>query len=298
MLHETIEGLNIKPDGVYVDVTFGGGGHSREILKKIDTGKLIAFDQDTDAQKNAEEFTKDESLNKKFAFIRSNFAYIKNFLRYQGINKVDGILADLGVSSHQFDVEERGFSYRFKGEIDMRMNPEAKTTATDILNNYSDEDLTRILKNYGEIKNPQKIVKQVVEARKNDEIKYNEQLVELLNPVLPDNYEFKILSKIYQALRIETNKEIEVLNTFLKDTTELLNPGGRLVVLTYHSLEDRPVKNFMKTGNIDGVQEKDLYGNMKKDFKLINKKVIISSQEELKRNVRSRSAKLRIAEKL
>ena len=258
MLKETIEGLNIKPDGVYVDVTFGGGGHSKEILKQLDTGKLIAFDQDTDAEANAKEFLSNDNYKNKFIFVRSNFAYIKNFLRYHGENKIDGILADLGVSSHQFDVENRGFSYRFKGEIDMRMNPEAKISATDILNNYNEEELITIFKNFGEIKNPFKIVKQITQARQAEKITLNEQLVEILKPVLPENYEFKVLSKIYQALRIETNKEIEVLNKFLQDTTNILNTGGRLVVLTYHSLEDRPVKNFIKTGNPEGIQDKDL----------------------------------------
>lgn len=289
LLNETIEGLNIKPNGIYVDVTFGGGGHSREILSHLDkNGTLIAFDQDEDAIKNA--------LNdSRFIFVRSNFKYLKNFLRYHNIEKVDGILADLGVSSHHFDEAERGFSFRFDGELDMRMNKRSTLTASKILNTYTEEKLADIFYLYGELRNARRIAASIVRAREKEPFDRIFPFVETLKPFYGKDKEKKDMARVFQALRIEVNKELDVLKSLLNQSLEVLNPGGRLVVLTYHSLEDRLVKNFIRSGNIEGKIEKDFYGNVIAPLKAINNKVIVAGNEEIERNPRARSAKLRIA---
>lgn len=290
LLKETVDGLNIKPDGIYVDVTFGGGGHSKEILSRLnDSGKLFAFDQDEDAWKNA-------LIDERFTLIPENFRYIKRFLRFNGIKKVDGILADLGVSSHQFDVPERGFSTRFDAELDMRMSKKNDLTAFQVVNEYDDANLRRIFYDYGELSNAPALAKAIIEARENEEIRNTEQLKNVLARFLPNNKAHKILAQIYQAIRIEVNQEMEVLKEFLSESLEILNPNGRLSVISYHSLEDRLVKRFMKNGIFEGEPEKDFFGNFEVPFKLIGK-MIIPSNEEIKINNRARSAKLRIAEK-
>lgn len=290
LLNESIEGLNIQPNGDYVDVTFGGGGHSREILKFIETGHLFGFDQDEDAAANAID-------DARFIFVRHNFKYIRNFLRYHEVEQVDGILADLGVSSHDFDVAERGFSFRFSGALDMRMNRDAKITAADIVNDYSEEQLIKIFREYGEVNNAYRLVKQILASRQNKSIKTIDQFKEVISTCVPKKYESKYLAKVFQALRIETNQELDVLKDFLEQSAELLKPGGRLVVITYHSLEDRLVKNFIKAGNFEGKQEKDFYGNVSSVLTAVNRKVIVPDEAEIERNPRARSAKLRIAEK-
>lgn len=290
LLHETIEGLNIKPDGVYVDVTFGGGGHSKEILKHLnENGKLIAFDQDLDAIKNKIE-------DPRFIFVRSNFRYMKNFLRYHGIEKVDGILADLGVSSHHFDEAERGFSFRFDGPLDMRMNTESKITAAYILNNYEEEQLADVFYLYGELHNARKIARTIVAERSKTPIERIFQLIEILKPYFGREKEKKDMARVFQAVRIEVNREMAVLEALLQQTIDVLNPDGRIAILTYHSLEDRLVKNFFKTGNFEGKLEKDFFGNILSPLKPVNNKVITASDEEVNKNPRARSAKLRIAE--
>ena len=290
LLKETVDGLNIKPDGVYVDVTFGGGGHSKEILSRLnDKGKLLAFDQDEDAWENA-------LPDERFTLIQENFRYLKRFLRFNGIKKVDGILADLGVSSHQFDVPERGFSTRFDAELDMRMSKKNDLTAFQIVNLYDDANLRRIFYDYGELSNAPALAKTIIEAREIEEIRNTEQLKNVLARFLPNNKAHKILAQIYQAIRIEVNQEMEVLKEFLIESLEILNPEGRLSVISYHSLEDRLVKRFMKNGLFEGEPEKDFFGNFEVPFKLIGK-MIIPSNEEIKINNRARSAKLRIAEK-
>jgi len=290
LLNETIEGLNLKADGIYVDVTFGGGGHSKEILNRIGAkGKLFGFDQDLDAIKNIVD-------DKRFTFVRSNFKYMKNFLRFHGVEKVDGILADLGVSSHHFDEAERGFSFRFDGALDMRMNTESKITAASILNTYSEEDLANVFYLYGELHNSRKIARTVVQARAQAPIERIFQFIEILKPYFGREKEKKDMARVFQALRIEVNQEMEVLRELLQQSLEMLNPGGRIVVLTYHSLEDRLVKNYFRSGNFEGKLEKDFYGNIIAPLKAINNKVIIASDEEVERNPRARSAKLRIAE--
>jgi 16S rRNA (cytosine1402-N4)-methyltransferase len=290
LLQPSIDGLNIKPDGVYVDVTFGGGGHSKEILSRLnENGKLFAFDQDEDALLNA--------LNDdRFVLIHENFRFIKKFLRFNGIKKVDGILADLGVSSHQFDVPERGFSTRFDAELDMRMSKKNELTAFKIVNKYDDTNLKRIFYDYGELSNAPAIARVIIEAREIQEIKNTEQLKNVLSRFLPNNKAHKILAQIYQAIRIEVNQEMEVLKEFLEQSLEILNENGRLSVISYHSLEDRLVKRFMKNGLFEGEPERDFYGNFEVPFKLIGK-MMIPSNEEIKANNRARSAKLRIAEK-
>ena len=289
LLPETIEGLNIKPDGIYVDVTFGGGGHSQEILTKLGKkGKLVGFDQDEDAIKNA---IKDP----RFIFVRSNFRYLKNFLRYHNIEKVDGILADLGVSSHHFDEAERGFSFRFDGVLDMRMNTKSPLSAAVLLNTYSEEQLANVFYLYGELRNSRKIAKMIVEARAQKPFRMIFPFIELLKPHIGRETEKKDMARIFQALRIEVNKEMDVLKSLLEQSLEVLNPEGRLVVLTYHSLEDRLVKNFIRSGNFEGKIEKDFFGNVLSPMKAINSKVIIAGKEELELNPRARSAKLRIA---
>jgi len=289
LLNETIEGLNINPDGIYVDVTFGGGGHSREILSRLSKkGKLLGFDQDEDAVKN--------KLNDpRFIFVKSNFLYLKNFLRYHHIEKVDGILADLGVSSHHFDEAERGFSFRFDGLLDMRMNTKSPLTAAVLLNTYSEEQLADVFYLYGELRNSRKIAKAIVTERTAKPFNRIFPFVEVLKPFLSRVNEKKDLARVFQALRIEVNKEMEVLKSLLEQSREVLNPEGRLVVLTYHSLEDRLVKNFIRSGNFEGKIEKDFFGNILSPMKAINNKVIIADEAEVERNPRARSAKLRIA---
>lgn len=290
LLHESVHGLRINPKGVYVDVTYGGGGHSREIFKNLTTGRLFGFDQDEDAAANA-------INDDRFFFIRHNFKYIRNFLKYYEVEQVDGILADLGVSSHDFDVADRGFSFRFEGNLDMRMNRDSEKTAANVVNEYSENELLRIFKEYGEIQNAFKLTKEIVRSRSVKKIKTIGEFKEVISRCVPPAQESKYLAKVFQALRIETNRELEVLENFLEQTLDLLKPGGRLVVITYHSLEDRLVKNFMKSGNFAGTQKKDFYGNVNTPFELINRKVIIPNNEEIDENPRARSAKLRIAEK-
>ena len=290
LLKETIEGLNIKPAGIYVDVTFGGGGHSREILNRLgEKGKLLGFDQDEDAIKNA--------LNdSRFIFVRSNFSYLKNFLRYHNIDKVDGILADLGVSSHHFDEVERGFSFRFDGALDMRMNTKSTLTAAILLNTYTEEQLADVFYLYGELHNSRKIARTIVIARTKTPFDRIFPFIEVLKPFFGREKEKKDMARVFQALRIEVNKEMDVLKSLLVQSLEVLNPEGRLVVLTYHSLEDRLVKNFFRSGNFEGKLEKDFFGNIISVLKPVNTKVIVAGEEEIERNPRARSAKLRIAE--
>lgn len=292
LLNDCLDGLNIKPDGVYVDVTFGGGGHSKAILKKLGAnGKLFAFDQDKDAAENVPD-------DKRITFIPQNFMYMKNFLRMHEATQVDGILADLGVSSHQFDEASRGFSIRFDANLDMRMNQQSELTAAKVLNEYEENDLKRIFREYGEVDNAGRLVKLIVDARALFPIKDTERFKEVIAPCTPKyNKEHQYLAKVFQALRIEVNNEIEVLREFLQQSLEVLKPGGRLVVMSYHSLEDRLVKNFMKSGNFEGEQVKDFYGNISRPFELITKKPIVPGAEEIEQNNRARSAKLRVAEK-
>lgn len=291
LLHESIEGMHIHPGGIYVDVTFGGGGHSKEILRQMDSNsKLFSFDQDPDAEKNI-------VTDPRFTFVRSNFRYLHNFLRYYGVEKVDAILADLGVSSHHFDDSERGFSFRFDGKLDMRMNKRAGITAADIVNTYEEERLANVFYLYGELKNSRKLASVLVKARSTKPVKTIGEFIDLIKPLYGKEREKKELAKVFQALRIEVNQEMEALKEMLYAATEALKPGGRLVVITYHSLEDRMVKNIMKTGNVEGKAEQDFFGNIQTPFKLINNKVITPCDDEVQRNPRSRSAKLRIAEK-
>ena len=291
LLHATVDGLNIKPDGVYVDVTFGGGGHSREILNRLGpNGKLFAFDQDEDAIANAIE-------DDRFVLITENFRYIKRFLRFHGIQKVDGILADLGVSSHQFDVAERGFSTRFDAELDMRMSQKNDLNAFRVVNEYDSENLKRVFLDYGELKNAPAIARVIIEARENIPIRNTEQLKIVLGRFLPAHKSHKILAQIYQAIRIEVNQEMEVLKEFLEQSLEILNAEGRLSVISYHSLEDRLVKRYIKNGLFEGEPERDFFGNFSVPFKTIGK-LIVPDANEININNRARSAKLRIAEKL
>ncbi len=292
MLNEVLEGLNIRPDGVYVDVTFGGGGHSRAILERLgEQGRLLGFDQDLDAAKNAFD-------DARFTFVRSNFRYLSNFLRYHGIEKVDGILADLGVSSHHLDDAERGFSFRFEGDLDMRMNSRASLTAAAVLANYDEERLADIFFNYGELRQARRIARAIVQARTAAPITTAAQLMEVVKPFFMREREKKELAKLFQALRIEVNDEMGALRSLLTQSAQWLGDGGRLVVLTYHSLEDRLVKNYMRTGNVDGRQEKDFYGNVMSPFASINNKVVVASEAEVAENPRARSAKLRIAQRV
>jgi S-adenosyl-methyltransferase MraW len=291
LLMPSVDGMDIRPDGTYVDVTFGGGGHSREILSRLgDDGRLLGFDQDEDAEQNIVN-------DPHFIFVRSNFRYLHNFLRYHGIEEVDAILADLGVSSHHFDDCERGFSFRFDGALDMRMNKRAGYTAADIINNYDEERLADIFYLYGELKNSRKLASALVKARSKQKITTIAEFLEVVKPFFGREREKKELAKVFQALRIEVNQEMEALKEMLYAATEALKPGGRLVVITYHSLEDRMVKNMMKTGNVEGKMEKDFFGNVQSPFRLVNNKVIVPDEAEIERNPRSRSAKLRIAEK-
>ncbi len=291
LLNETVEGLNIKPDGVYVDVTFGGGGHSKAILKQLGPdGKLFAFDQDQDALSNALE-------DERFTLINENFRFIKRFLRFYGVKQVDGILADFGVSSHQFDVAERGFSTRFESELDMRMNQNSHLSAYNVINDYEEEQLRQVFYQYGELRQAPAMARVIVEERSKTEIKTSEQLKLVLKRFLQPKRENKILAQIYQAIRIEVNQEIEVLKELLLQTPELLKKGGRLSFISYHSLEDRLVKRFIRNGLFEGEPERDVFGNFEVPLKKVGN-LIVPAQEEIKINNRARSAKLRIAEKL
>lgn len=291
LLHPTVDGLNIKPDGVYVDVTFGGGGHSKEILRRLGpNGKLFAFDQDEDALANA-------LPDERFTLINENFRFIKRFLRFHGIKSVDGILADLGVSSHQFDVPERGFSTRFDAELDMRMSQKNDLNAYRVVNEYDDADLRRVFSDYGELKNAPVLSRTIIEARELQPIRTTDELKEVLAKHLPERVRNKILAQIYQAIRIEVNQEMDVLKEFIEQSLEILNPGGRFSVISYHSLEDRLVKRFIKNGMFEGEPERDFFGNFSVPFKTIGK-LIVPDDAEIKINNRARSAKLRIAEKI
>ncbi len=290
MLKESVDGLNIQPNGIYVDVTFGGGGHSKAILDQLKGGRLIAFDQDADALTNAFD-------DPRFTLIHQNFKYLKNFLRLHQAAKIDGLIADLGVSSHQFDIPERGFSTRNDGELDARMDKRNERTAATLINTYSVNDLTRIFRLYGELKNAYSISKRIVEARSSTPINTVDELKLCLSPHVPRHRENKFYAQVFQALRIEVNEELEALESLLKQCIEVLKPGGRLVVLSYHSLEDRLVKNFIKSGNFEGKIVKDFYGNIISPLKIITRKPIIAADDEIEINNRARSAKLRIAEK-
>ncbi len=291
LLKETVDGLNIKPDGVYVDVTFGGGGHSREIMKRLGPkGRLFGFDQDEDAQAN---IIHDE----RFVLIPENFRFIKRFLRFHGVKEVDGVLGDLGVSSHQFDVAERGFSTRFDAGLDMRMSRKNEVNAYMVVNEYEEQQLKKMFFDYGELKNAGALANTIVNARKESPIKNTEELKRVLSRFLPAHKSNKILAQIYQAIRIEVNEEIEVLKEFLQQSLELLKPGGRLSVISYHSLEDRLVKRFMRNGMFEGEPERDVYGRFEVPFKIIEK-LIVPTEEEIAVNNRARSAKLRVAEKI
>jgi len=292
LLKASVDGLNLKGDDVVVDVTFGGGGHSREIIKRLsDKGKLYGFDQDEDAVKNNLE-------DERFVLVRHNFRYLKNYLKMYNAIPVDAVLADLGVSSHQFDEGERGFSIRFDGPLDMRMNVNAKLTAKQVVNEYDEKNLLRIFRVYGEIKNAWKLVQEIIKARTLAEINTTQELCDVAQACVPGKMRNKYLAQVFQALRIDVNDEMGALRSLLEQCYEVIKPGGRLVVITYHSLEDRMVKNFIKNGKIDGELEKDFYGNPLLKFKAVNRKPIVATEEELQQNNRARSAKLRIAERL
>ena len=291
MLNECLEGLDVRPDGIYIDVTFGGGGHSRAIFSKLSSeGKLIAFDQDPDALANAWEA-------ENFQLIPSNFSFLKNYLRSLGIEKVDGILADLGVSSHQFDEGKRGFSIRTNDPLDMRMNQNGAFSAMNVVNEYEEEQLIKILRKYGEVTSPGKVAGTICRGRQATPIKTTGELIAVLQPIAPKFKEHKFFAQVFQAIRMEVNNELDVLEKFLLQTAEVLKPGGRLVVMSYHSLEDRLVKNYMKRGNLDGSIEKDFFGNILKPFSDVTRKPISPTEEEMELNSRARSAKLRIAER-
>lgn len=293
LLKESVDGLNIKPDGVYVDVTFGGGGHSKEILSRLGSeGRLFSFDQDADAEANAE-----ISADGNFTFVRSNFRYLKNWMRYYGVEQIDGLLADLGVSSHHFDDESRGFSFRFDAPLDMRMNKRAGMTAADVVNDYSEERLADVFYLYGEARNSRKLASMLVKARQNRRIESTQDFMNVVG-ITAESRNKKDLARLFQALRIEVNREMDALREMLASATELLKPGGRLSVITYHSLEDRMVKNVMKTGNAEGKRQQDFFGRVETPYTLVNIKVIVPSEEEQTKNPRSRSAKLRIAERV
>ena len=290
MLDKCIEGLNIEPSGVYVDVTFGGGGHSRAILERLTTGHLYAFDQDEDAAQNAFD-------DERFTFIPQNFRYFKNFIQLYHGGKVDGIIADLGVSSHQFDTPEKGFSTRFDGPLDMRMSQMTPNDAATVVNTYDNEALTRILRLYGEMQQPHLVASDIIMARDTEPIETTAQLKAAVQNRLPRGKENKVLAQLFQALRIEVNQELDALCAFLGQCPDVLKSGGRLVVMSYHSLEDRLVKNFMKTGNTEGKEDKDFFGNLQTPYTIITRKPIVPTDEEIENNSRARSAKLRIAER-
>jgi 16S rRNA (cytosine1402-N4)-methyltransferase len=291
LLEESIAGLNINPNGVYVDVTFGGGGHSRAILDKLTTGRLIALDQDADALANRPD-------DKRFLAEQGNFRYLCNFLAHHGIRQIDGILADLGVSSHHFDTPERGFTFRDDAPLDMRMNTRSRITASTVLNRYPESRLQFIFGHYGEIPNTNRLVRQIVTARQQQPVERSHQLLEVMKPCMQKGTENKYAAKVFQALRIEVNSELESLKSLLMQSVNLLSVGGRLVVITYHSLEDRLVKNFLKNGMFEGTADKDIYGNIQTPFKQVNTKVIIPAEEEISANSRARSAKLRVGERI
>jgi 16S rRNA (cytosine1402-N4)-methyltransferase len=293
LLQACIENLNINPHGVYVDLTFGGGGHSKEILKHLaEDGQLFAFDQDADAAKNVPD-------DDRLTFIPQNFRFLKNYLRLNGVTQVDGILGDLGVSSHQFDVAERGFSIRFDSDLDMRMNQKSELSAYEVINDYELEKLIAIFRNYGEIDNAGRLAKLIIEGRESGAIKTTSDLKAVIKPCTPKFEENRYLAKVFQAIRMEVNHEMDVLEECLTQCVEVLKPGGRLVIMSYHSLEDRLVKNIMKTGNVKGIEHKDIvYGTSKKIFRLITSKPIVPTEEEIKHNSRARSAKLRVGEKI
>ena len=291
LLAESIGGLNIIEDGIYVDATYGGGGHSREILSRLrEKGQLIAFDQDFDSKSNLID-------DNRLLFINENFMYLKKFLKLNNISKLDGILADFGVSSYQIDKPERGFSYRFEADLDMRMDNNSSLTAYEIINKYTSEDLNKMFKNYGELNNARKITREIINNRAKNEIKTTTQLNEIIHPLIPNRISNKILSRVYQSIRIEVNNELEAIRSLLKQTVELLKVGGRISLISYHSLEDRIVKRFFKTGKFQGEIEKDIYGNYSLPYKIIEK-LIVPNQTEINRNIRARSAKLRIAERV
>lgn len=292
LLQESVNGLNIKPDGVYVDVTFGGGGHSRAIMDRLgEKGHLLGFDQDMDAWANRLE-------DSRFTFVHGNFSFLKNFVNYYGFSKVDGIIADLGVSFHHFDDEKRGFSFRFDSELDMRMNQSSRLDARTVIATYSEEELSTMFYLFGELKQSRRMASAIVKARTSRDIVTTGELVDVVRPYIRKSQEKKELAQVFQALRIEVNHEIDVLKRMLQQSLEVLNAGGRLVVITYHSLEDRLVKNFMRSGNVEGKIVKDFFGKVETPWKLVNNKVIVASEEEQNANPRSRSAKLRIAELL
>lgn len=293
LLNESIDGLDIHPGGIYVDVTFGGGGHSREILRRLNgTGRLFSFDQDPDAEQNIGD------APDNFTFVRSNFRYLANWMRYYGIDHIDGLLADLGVSSHHFDDETRGFSFRFDAPLDMRMNKREGKTAADIVNNYDEERLADLFYIYGELKTSRKIASAIAKARQQKEIKTTNDLLEVVEPFFKREREKKDMAKLFQALRIEVNHEMDALREMLYAAQDLLCEGGRLSVITYHSLEDRIVKNIVKTGNVEGRRDTDMFGRVNTPYKAVNNKVIVPNDEEQQNNPRSRSAKLRIATRL
>jgi len=292
LLLPCMEGLSIRPDGTYVDVTFGGGGHSREILNRLSPkGRLLSFDQDLDAARNAFD-------DPRFTFVRGNFKHLSNFLKFYGAEKVDGILADLGVSFHHFDDASRGFSFRFDGDLDMRMNQQARLSAADVLNNYEEEQLTDIFRLYGELSSAKRLAAAIVRARAAKRFEKVADLLEVADPFVGRDRQKKDMAKLFQAIRIEVNGEMDALKRFLSQTVSSLKPGGRLVVLTYHSLEDRLVKNFMRAGNMEGNVEQDFFGNRLYPFRLVNNKPIVPDEAEIEANPRSRSAKLRVAELL
>jgi 16S rRNA (cytosine1402-N4)-methyltransferase len=292
LLNESIDGLNIKSDGIYVDVTFGGGGHSREILRRLGPkGRLYGFDQDSDAEGNIPD-------DERFTFVRSNFRYLKNWMRYYEVEKIDGLLADLGVSSHHFDDETRGFSFRWDSPLDMRMNKRAGVTAADFINKAEEEKIADVLYLYGEIRQARRIASQIVKARSEKPLLTTGDLLKVVQPLMPHNREKKDLARVFKALRIEINHEMDALKEMLLAASEVLAEGGRLSVITYHSLEDRIVKNVMKSGNVEGKIEQDFYGRISSPFRSVNSKVIVQSDQEQQINPRSRSAKLRVAERV
>lgn len=292
LLRQSVDGLDIRPDGTYVDVTFGGGGHSREILSRLGpSGRLLGFDQDPDAERNIVD-------DPRFTFVRSNFRYLHNFLRYHGVERIDGLLADLGVSSHHLDDSERGFSFRFEGRLDMRMNRRAGQTAADVVNTYDGERLADVFYLYGELKNSRKLASLLVRARAKAPVETIGGFLEIVKPCFGREREKKELAKVFQALRIEVNREMDALREMLAAATEALRPGGRLSVITYHSLEDRIVKNVIRTGNAEGRSEQDFFGNRTTPYRAVNNKVIVPDEEETERNPRARSAKLRVGERV
>lgn len=293
LLHESVDALNLQPGGVYVDATFGGGGHSREILRRMDEdGRLFSFDQDADAEQNI------PAGDPRFTFVRSNFRFLSNWMRYYEVEKIDGLIADLGVSSHHFDDEERGFSFRFDAPLDMRMNGRAGKTAADVVNQYAEERLAEVFYLYGELKNSRRLAAALVQARSAKNIESIADFLSAVKPLMPREREKKDMARVFQALRIEVNHEMDALHDLLQSALDVLRPGGRLVVLTYHSLEDRMVKNFIRAGRFDGKVEQDFYGRKLTPWRAVNNKVIVPAEAEQQANPRSRSAKLRIAEKI